>query len=65
MSRNLSSSHVRRANPASDELTCSERQVEDLLSEGESTGEAPQIQKRTLQKASPRRTRPVDIPAHK
>jgi hypothetical protein len=56
----------RASKSGSNDLTCSEAQVEDLLSDGESTereaGEDSRFEKETTPKASPLKTTPVKSP---
>jgi hypothetical protein len=57
----------RASKSGSNDLTCSEAQVEDLLSDGESTeceaGEDARLEKGTTSKASPLKAIPVKSPA--
>jgi len=62
--RENSGPHARVSIPPAGELTCSEGQVEDLLSEGEST-EKESIPPRTEEKRSSRNIRPVNAPDRK
>jgi hypothetical protein len=60
----LSEGRASKSGP--NDLTCSEAQVEDLLSDGESTereaGEDPRSEKGTMPEASPLKTTPVRSP---
>jgi hypothetical protein len=56
---------ARPRNPPSDDLTCNEGQVEDLLSEGESTEKESSPRDRIEQKQSPRRMPPVNASPRK
>lgn len=61
-SRKRTFSRAQGANSRSDDLTCNEGQVEDLLSEGESTGdEGTRPQKPTAQKVFSSKTASVNV----
>jgi len=63
--RDQTSPSARGSSAPSDDLTCSEGQVEDLLSKGESTGDARRPRKGTTQKGSPPGSPPLNVPDRK